>query len=124
MNSKNTGNAAEMIAVKHLSSKGYCVLHTNYRNCFGEIDIIARQGPTLVFVEVKSKTGTSFGFPLEAITKHKSSKLIQVAEGYLKEYPDSPEDWRIDAVGVLFNKQNGKTLIEHVPGAIERSDGF
>ncbi|MDD5604897.1 MAG: YraN family protein [Dehalococcoidales bacterium] len=124
MTSKETGALAEKIAAKYLSRKGYCILHTNYRNSIGEIDIVAMHGSTLVFVEVRSKTGKGFGLPLESITRTKSSKLIKVAEGYINQYPNSPEDWRIDAIGVLFSQEETNPRITHIPGAIERPDGF
>jgi len=124
MTSKQTGDEAERIAARHLSKKGYSIIQTNYRNPFGEIDIIAKEGQTLVFVEVRSKTGTSFCLPLESINRTKSTKLIKVAEGYLNEHPDSPEDWRIDVVGVLFEQPPLPVSITHILGAIERPDGF
>jgi putative endonuclease len=124
MNLRQTGALGEKIAVKYLAGKGYRVLHTNYRNSIGEIDIIAMDGSTLVFVEVRSKTGTGFGLPLESITRTKSSKLIRVAEGYLIEHPDAPEDWRIDAIGILFGSEFSNPVITHIPYAIERQDDF
>ncbi|MDD2251529.1 MAG: YraN family protein [Dehalococcoidales bacterium] len=124
MTSKQTGDIAEKIAAHYLSKKGYRILQTNYRNSIGEIDIVARHGHTLVFVEVRSKTGTSFGLPLESINRAKSTRLIKVAEGYLNEYPASPEDWRIDVIGIVFEQPRQVESITHIPGAVERPDGF
>jgi putative endonuclease len=124
MKPKETGAVAEELAAKYLTGKGYRIIHRNYRNKIGEIDIIAMHKGTLVFIEVKSKTGTGFGTPLEAITRAKSRKLIRVAEGYLIEHPDSPEDWRIDAIGIFFDNKVSRPSITHVPSAVERMDGF
>jgi putative endonuclease len=82
---KVLGARGEDLAVKYLKKKGYKVIERNYRCQLGEIDLIARQGDTLVFVEIKSRSSPGFGLPQEAVDRFKQDKLIEVARAYLAE---------------------------------------
>ena len=84
-----TGKNAESLATKALIKKGYEILENNFRNKFGEIDIIAKDKDTLVFVEVKAKTGEEFGQPEEMINPGKLRKVRNMALIYLKGKYDS-----------------------------------
>lgn len=108
----SVGVDGEKIAAEYLRNKGYKILKTNYHSRFGEIDIIAKDKETYVFVEVKTRSNRLFGTPLEAITRHKLFKIIKTLEFYLFENKLQNKDYRIDAVEVML--ENGKTKIEQL----------
>ena len=78
MGKQQVGRLGEEAAVAYLRERGYRIIATNYRCPLGEIDMIAKQGETLVFVEVKSRTGKSYGLPQESITRQKQEKLTRL----------------------------------------------
>ena len=81
---KPLGSEGEDLAVRFLQKKGYRIVARNYKTPVGEIDIIARDGDTIVFIEVKTRTDISFGYPFEAVNKRKRQKLKNLALLYLK----------------------------------------
>jgi len=83
---KVLGARGEDLAVRYLKKKGYKVIERNYRCQWGEIDLVARQGKTLVFIEIKSRTSSDFGLPQDAVGRFKQKKLIQVARAYMAEH--------------------------------------
>ncbi len=84
MNRKDrVGKRGEDIACRYLRGKGYKIIARNWRSLFGEIDIIARDGESLVFVEVKTRTGSGFGGPAAALTPRKRRRIITSARAYL-----------------------------------------
>ncbi len=95
------GAEGEKHAALFLVKRGYRILEQNYRTTFGEIDIIAHDGDVLVFIEVKSRSGTQFGLPQSAVDTRKQTKISQVALAYLKEKKLSDVDCRFDVVAVL-----------------------
>jgi putative endonuclease len=106
----------ERLAARHLERRGWTILARNFRFHRKEIDLIARRGEVLAFVEVKSRRGTDFGHPLEAITWRKRREIHQVAEAWLRRGSQEPEVVRFDAVSVIW--QDGEApLIEHVEDA-------
>ncbi len=84
-NRKALGDRGEDLAVRYLLKRGYKVIEKNYRCFLGEIDLIARDKGTLVFVEIKARSSARFGFPQEAVSPFKQRKLIQVAKAYMAE---------------------------------------
>ncbi len=95
-----TGAEGEEIAVRFLQKRGYTILARNFRTAYGEIDVIARQEKTLVFIEVKARSGTQFGAPESAVDLHKQEKLSRVALLYLSQkYPEGCS-CRFDVVAV------------------------
>lgn len=111
------GTRGEQIAAAALSAAGYRVLQVDVRVPGGQIDILAEQGDDLVFVEVKTRRGTAFGFPVEAVNAAKQRHLITSALAYLDQQaiPDRP--WRIDVVSILLT--SGPPQIEIIPHAVE-----
>jgi len=99
------GRKGEELAVAHLRSLGYEILHTNWRFHHLEIDIIARDGKELVIAEVKSRGSNSYEHPLEAISNRKISYLVNAAEAYITEYNIDMET-RFDVVSVIFFSKN------------------
>ena len=81
---KVLGIQGETLAKEHLEKLGYKIVATNYKNKIGEIDIIAYDNSTLVFVEVKCRQSIKFGYPREAVNFYKQNKIRSVAVGYLK----------------------------------------
>ena len=114
------GARGEEIARQHLVSKRYAVLTTNFRCQWGEMDIVARDGDCLVFVEVRTRRGAdSFGTPQESLSRTKRERLIATAETYLQTLPATPQDWRIDLVSVLPGAPGSPPTVEHLEHAVQ-----
>ena len=112
------GAAGERAARGHLESRGYSILETNFRCPYGEVDIIAQEGDCLVFLEVRTRSGSNFGLPEESITPDKERKLIATAETYMQSRSDLPEQWRIDVVAVDVDGRGRITRIELMENAV------
>lgn len=110
------GDRGERLAVRHLKKSGLKIVARNYRNRFGEIDIIALDGQTIVFVEVKTRKSNAVGSPLEAVDESKQSKVIQVAQAYLKERRLYEYSVRFDVIGIVWNEseKESKPDLTHV----------
>jgi putative endonuclease len=114
---KALGIEGEGLAVKFLKKIGYRIVAKNYKTQIGEIDIIARDGDTTVFIEVKTRTNDSFGYPFEAVHRGKRQKLKNLALLYLKKQgKELPV--RFDVLSILCT-ENGKREIEHIKDAFE-----
>ena len=116
---KMTGAAGERIASAYLKRRGYRILESNFRTPFGEIDIVARLGRVMVFVEVKSRITSSFGPPYLSVTKAKERHIIKNALFYLKRRRIPRADWRIDIVSVKLNYRGEPESVELIENAIE-----
>ena len=101
---KELGAKGEEVAVNYLKSRGYRIVERNYRIRFGEIDIIAEQGDDLVFIEVKTRSGTLFGSPFESVTKQKQKQLSKVALEYISKQGFHNRPARFDVVGIELQK--------------------
>jgi putative endonuclease len=96
------GRSGEEIACRYLQGKNYEILARGFRMFRGEIDIVARDGGTLVFVEVKARADESHGRPEESVTPGKQRQIRKIAQGYLLEHPSPGVDCRFDVVAILF----------------------
>lgn len=105
------GDAGERAAADYLEGKGYRVLHRNYRSGRGEIDLIARAGRTIVFVEVKTRSTASYGEPEEAVTASKVRRIRRVASAYLAERRIGECDCRFDVIAVVSD--GGRLTVRH-----------
>jgi putative endonuclease len=117
---RQAGDRGEELARRHLKKKGYKLIESNYRCPRGEIDVVAKKGRELVFVEVRAKTGDAFGTPEESITAAKISHLIATAHHYRASHENLPEAWRIDVVAIELDEKGGARrieIIEHALGA-------
>jgi putative endonuclease len=94
------GKAGEDAAVKLLQTRGYKIIARNFRSKVGELDIIAIDGNTLVFVEVKTRWSRDYGYPEEAITPKKLQSIMKTAEYFKLTHPSTPDLQRIDAVAI------------------------
>ena len=116
MNHKDTksqrkiGILGEGVAEKYLQQNGYTILEKNYYYNHGEIDIVAKDGNVLVFVEVKSRKTDQFGKPEESVTPKKQELLRRTAEGYVSSKNVGEMECRFDVVSVIM--KNGKTECE------------
>ncbi len=109
---RRVGSAGEDLAVRYLQKRGYEVLETNFRFEGAEVDVIAREGSALVFVEVKSRRSKSFGEPEEAVTPRKQRQLRKAAEGYLFKNGIEDVECRFDVLAIYF--RDGKASIDHI----------
>ncbi len=112
------GKLGEEQAVTRLKKEGYRVLARNYRNTFGEIDIIAEDGKTLCFVEVRTRTKDWHGHPFESISAIKQKKIIRAARGYLAQQDTEDVEARFDVVAVIPDAAGGFT-VELIKNAFE-----
>lgn len=115
---RQLGRWGEDLAATYLESVGYEILARNWRSRRGEIDIIARSGQIVAFVEVKTRRGQQFGLPEEALTQAKATRLIQLAQEYLMECELYDVDWRIDLVAVELDSGGKLLRCEHIPNAV------
>jgi putative endonuclease len=109
------GQYGESLAARHLGELGMVVLDHNWRCRAGEIDLVLRDGPVLVVCEVKTRSSTRCGSPLEAVTMAKLRRLRRLAALWLEAHDLRVHEVRIDMVGVLRPPQ-GPVEIEHVRG--------
>jgi putative endonuclease len=97
------GNKAEEMAARMLEKKGYEILDRNYTHGKGEIDIIVQKDDWLIFVEVRARSNTDYGFPEETISKSKANLIMKTAENYIFD-----NDWRgkirFDIVAILVGQ--------------------
>lgn len=113
---KLLGSKGEDLAVKFLKNKGYKIVSRNFKTPIGEVDIIAEDGKTIVFVEVKTRSDDSFGRPFEAVNHRKREKLKKLALFYLKHHRnDMP--LRFDVLSIEMD--GDKSKIEHIVDAFE-----
>jgi putative endonuclease len=113
---RRLGIEGEEAAVRFLKKKGYKIVSRNFRSPVGEMDIIAEEGDTLVFVEVKTRTDDSFGHPFEAVTRTKREKLRKVALSYLKHSRQEAAS-RFDVLSI--ERDGDSYRIEHIKDAFE-----
>jgi putative endonuclease len=118
MKRRETGMLGENIACDFLGHNGYKIIERNYRCPGGEVDIIARQKETLVFVEVRTKSSRWFGSPEESITEAKMEHLRSVAAYYWQNRPNLPEAWRIDVVAIEMDGRGRVSRIELIENAV------
>lgn len=116
------GNKAEAFAIRQLKKAGYRIIARNFRTRIGEIDVIAKDGPTIVFVEVKARQSTRFGHPKQAVTHAKQRKISMVALEYLKSTDQMRSRARFDVVAVTGLSDNPK--IEIIKNAFELAYPF
>jgi putative endonuclease len=109
------GAYGEALAAGYLTARGMVLLDRNWRCELGELDLVLREGPTLVVCEVKTRTTTAFGSPLEGVTEQKAARLRRLAARWLADHAVRPEEVRIDLVGILLERGR-KAVLEHVRG--------
>lgn len=115
---KAVGQAAEDAAFAYLRSLGYEKVERNWRCRSGEIDLIMRDGMTLVFAEVRSRTSPSrYGTAIEAVTPRKCRQVRDTAAVYLRMHGSEAAPARFDVVAVTFRADGSVDELKHIPGA-------
>jgi putative endonuclease len=111
------GADGERVAEEFLRRRRYTIVERNYRCRAGEVDLVALDGDTVVFVEVKTRRGEGFGSPLEAVDPRKQRQVCRAAQQFLAEKRLQDRVARFDVVGVWW--ENGRPMCELVRGAFE-----
>ena len=115
------GKTGEDLACRELERRGYVIVARRYRRRGGELDIVARDGGTLVFVEVKARVGRSFGDAADAVTMCKRRRIGQLALEYVMRHHLTGCPCRFDVVSIHFD--DGRTAVEVYQGAFDLGDG-
>jgi len=111
----NLGREGENLAVDFLKSIGFEVLERNYKYGRKDIDIICRDGKTIVFVEVKVVRSRRFGTPLEKVNDRKQQNISQVAKSFIQRNEPSGHDFRFDVI--VIDVESGSRKIDHIRNA-------
>ena len=111
------GARGEQLAAEFLVRAGYQIVGRNHRSRFGELDLIAKEGDELVFVEVKTRIGGPETAPDESVTATKLDRLGRLAEVYLAAEGKEDAPWRVDVVAVVVDERGGICRVDHVRGA-------
>ncbi len=111
------GRWGETLAAEYLEAKGWTILARNVRSVYGELDLVAQQGGTTVFVEVKARTGRGFGQPEESVTAQKRDHILRAIQAYWQARDEEPA-WRVDVIAVLGKPGAKEVEIEHFENAI------
>lgn len=114
---RGLGRRGEELAAQHLSAKGYQIVAHNWRCEQGELDLVARDGEWLIFVEVRARRGQALGTPEESITPAKQARLALLAEAYISEH-DWGGPWRIDVIAVEMDKRGRLLRLDHYENAV------
>lgn len=115
MNKRNFGSIGEKIAADYLINNGFTILDKNYRSGrFGEIDIIAAENEYICFVEVKTRTSSLFGTPIEAVGYEKRKKIKALAWTYIKHKNLGERNMRFDIVEITGKRLNEEFIPDHI----------
>jgi putative endonuclease len=116
---KDLGQGGEEVAARYLKSLGFRIVAVRYRTPLGEIDLIARDGDCLVFVEVKTRRSTDAGAPFEAVGPAKQAQLTRLALAYLRQKGLLDRPARFDVVSILWGDGSDEPQITHYRNAFE-----
>jgi putative endonuclease len=114
---RGLGQYGEQLATEYLRKKGYSVVARNWRCEYGEVDVVANDDATLVFVEVRTRRGNSMGSPEESITPAKQARLASLSEAYVDE-SGWQGDWRIDVVAIVMGQRGRVLRFDHYENAV------
>ena len=107
------GSEGEDFAAQYLQSRGFEILDQNYHSRYGELDLVAEHDRCIVFIEVKTRTSDRFGLPEASVTPEKLEKINNTGLLWLQDHPEAPDDWRIDVIAIIMDKDNKVTDIQH-----------
>ncbi|HEX6926420.1 MAG TPA: YraN family protein [Longimicrobiaceae bacterium] len=110
------GDRGEALAAERLEAEGWQILDRNYRVGRREVDLVARRGEVVAFVEVKTRRSGRFGHPLEAITRHKQREIAAVADAWIAAHGRAGEVYRFDAIAITFAPDTSPR-VEHLEDA-------
>lgn len=127
LGTRSLGRLGEQLAANHLARRGFAILQRNYRTRWGEIDIVAFDGHTLVFCEVKSRrsgrvgtrSGPAASGPFESLHPRKRAQVRRMATSWMREQFERPfaAELRFDAIGVTLDRRGALVRLEHLEGA-------
>lgn len=118
-NSESLGQKGERLALKYLKSQGMKFLAKNVSNRFGEIDLIVEEKQTIVFVEVRTRSGNEHGEPAETVAYVKQRKLSRAATAFLKAKKLFDRSARFDVVTIVWSNSEGEQELKHFINAFE-----
>ena len=122
-NNKESGDFGETVARAFLEGKGYQIVAQNYRFMRREIDIIARNGEYIVFIEVKTRTNTKFGTPAQSVSPGKQRHIISTAKGWLLNNMDRINlQARFDVIEIYRDIKKDKNYVRHIENAFMLTD--
>ncbi len=113
------GKLSEDLALNFIKKQKYKILDLNYRCPLGEVDIVAVDKDTVVFIEVRSRSNKKSGFPFETINFNKKKHIIRTALFYQKRYNLYDYNIRFDVVSILQDEINKKTEVELIKNAFD-----
>lgn len=113
------GNQGEIEAARYLEGLGYKILHQQLRGFYGELDLVAIDGETIVFVEVKTRASTASGHPTESVTLAKQKKITRSALAFLKQNRWLNRKARFDVVSIIWPKGGQPPELQHYINAFE-----
>lgn len=116
---KQLGNKGELEAASYLEKQGYQILHRQLRSRYGELDLVALSGDTVVFVEVKTRVSTAAGHPTESITPAKQAHMTRSALEFLKKKRWLNQKSRFDVVSIIWPTDGQPPVIQHYINAFE-----
>lgn len=120
-----TGEWGEEQAARMLSGKGYRILGQRVRvGRRDELDIVARHGEVLVFVEVKTRQGEEYGRPISSVNRAKRHSLSRAAIGYMKQLRQKPDYFRFDVVEIVGSDRSTDPVVRHVENAFTLDRGY
>jgi putative endonuclease len=118
------GRAGERAAEEYLERRGYEIVERRLRRCGAEIDLIARRGGLVAFVEVKLRRSRTCGSPLEAVSSRKQGRLARAASAWLAERPERRRlECRFDVLGIEAGPE-GQLRFEHLEGAFSAPESL
>jgi putative endonuclease len=119
---QKVGKQAEEFAADYLQERGFRIIDRNWRCRWGELDLIAREGEQMVFIEVKARSTHDFGSPEESLTRSKKGRLLKTAWQYLETVGKLDSEWRFDLIAIDLNAEGENHFINHYQHVIEDSE--
>ena len=113
---RTTGDWGEQVAEQELVKRGYTIIERNFNTRFGEIDLIAKEGEEMVFIEVKLRKSDTYGTALESITEQKIQKFHNTVEIYLQKHKLEDTPFRIDVIAIDKTGPN-QWKVQHIKAA-------
>jgi putative endonuclease len=115
---QSLGQWGEKQAAVYLATHSFVILDCNVRTPYGEIDLIASKDGVIIFIEVKTRRTTTFGFPEESVNQRKQNHILSSAQHYIQEHPELEAAWRIDVISIWRFRDGRSPQITHFENAV------
>ncbi|SFS52069.1 putative endonuclease [Marininema halotolerans] len=112
-----TGTYGEQLARRHLEAKGWLIRETNWRTRIGELDIVAEKKGWILFVEVRTTRGNSFGYGFQSVDRKKQQQVRRLVTQYLRQHQLEHHPVRIDVISILLDRKEEVLKMDHIEGA-------